>query len=236
MNPFKQLWLLGKLGWAGITVLRDPNRLDQVFGVADGLAETQPRMMADMAKALAVDPVGAAALAERPRVGLLDVKALAAMPEGTFGRAAGDYFVRNGLDPAALPQRPASDDSSYMQAHLYETHDLWHVVTGFGTDVAGELGLQAFYAAQVPGKLPWALLAIGLLNTLFFSFDDGVRRLEAITRGWRMGREAKQLFGVRWAELLGAPLGQVRAQLKVTPVEPLPQAPTLALVPAATAA
>jgi ubiquinone biosynthesis protein Coq4 len=34
----------------------------------------------------------------------------------------------------------------------YETHDIWHVVTGFHTDVAGELGLQAFYLAQFPGR------------------------------------------------------------------------------------
>jgi ubiquinone biosynthesis protein Coq4 len=36
------------------------------------------------------------------------------------------------------------DDTSYLLLRLRQTHDLWHVVTGFSTNVPGELGLKAF--------------------------------------------------------------------------------------------
>jgi ubiquinone biosynthesis protein Coq4 len=120
---------------------------------------------------------------------------------------------RNGLDPASIPTLPDDDDAKYVRAHLYETHDLWHVATGFGTDVAGELGLQAFYQAQLPGKLPAAILASGFLNTLVFSFAQRDVRLREIARGWLLGRRSRPLFGVRWDDLMALPLDEARARL-----------------------
>ena len=109
-----------------------------------------------------------------------------------------------------------------MRAHLYETHDVWHAVTGFRTDVAGELGLQAFYAAQSPGGLPLMLIAMGLLNAALFAVTDRERRFEAIVSGWEMGKRAEPLFGVRWDELWQRPIDEVRVTLGVKPyAEPL---------------
>ena len=104
---------------------------------------------------------------------------------------------------AAIPTLPVSDEFTFIRAHLYETHDVWHAVTGFGADVAGELGLQAFYGAQAPSTLPLFLLAMGFLNTAIYSPDERERRIDAIARGWEMGRNAQALFGVRWDELWG---------------------------------
>jgi ubiquinone biosynthesis protein Coq4 len=121
----------------------------------------------------------------------------------------------NGLDPKAIPTLPAGDDLAFLRAHLYETHDVWHVVSGFSTDVAGELGLQAFYAAQTPGGLPLALLAMGCLNTALYDMADREPRMTAIARGWEMGRSARPLFGVRWEALWAVPLDEVRRELHV---------------------
>jgi ubiquinone biosynthesis protein Coq4 len=43
----------------------------------------------------------------------------------------------------------------------------------------------------------------------FFAFEDRDRRLAALTRGWNLGKAARPLFGVRWAE----PIGYVRREL-----------------------
>jgi ubiquinone biosynthesis protein Coq4 len=134
-----------------------------------------------------------------------------------LGRAFADFLNLRGLDPYGLPRRPAVDEPTYLTAHLYETHDLWHVVTGFDTDVAGELGLQAFYLPQLHGKLPLLLLAAGLLNTLLFAFDDWRARLDAIVRGYRMGQRARPFFGVRWGEWWERTLSDVRQELRVEP-------------------
>jgi ubiquinone biosynthesis protein Coq4 len=121
----------------------------------------------------------------------------------------------NGLDPAAIPTLPGADETEFVRAHLYETHDVWHAVTGFRTDVAGELGLQAFYAAQAPGGLPWMLLAMGFLNTALYAMAEREARFEAISRGWEMGRRARPLFGVGWDALWSTPIDEVRRSLGV---------------------
>jgi ubiquinone biosynthesis protein Coq4 len=154
-----------------------------------------------------------------------DLAELDALPPGTLGRVFADHMRKNDLDPAAIPTLDASDDLAFLRAHLYETHDIWHAVTGYDTDVAGELGLQAFYAAQAPGGLPWMLLAMGFLNTALYEMGDRERRFDAIARGWEMGRRARPLFGTRWDELWTTPVDEVRRSLGVEPY----RAPALAI-------
>jgi ubiquinone biosynthesis protein Coq4 len=104
-----------------------------------------------------------------------------------------------------------------MKRHLERSHDLWHTVLGFDTDVAGELGLQAFYIAQLQSPLGPLLLSAGLLNGMLFQHEDGDRRMEAITRGWRLGKTMRPLFGADWAAMLTWPIEQVREHFGITP-------------------
>ncbi len=218
MNPLTRVWLQLRLIKAAFTLVKDPNALDKVFHIADSLASTQRPMLEEICAEARQHEQGLSALKDLPRVGQVKVDALLAYAPGTLGRAFGEFLKQRNLDPAALPVRPANDGIEYAMAHLYETHDVWHVVTGFETDVAGELGLQAFYAAQVPGKLPVALLAIGFMNAFLFAFDDRKRRLDAITRGWLMGKAARPFFGYRWADKWELPLAVVKRELGVDPV------------------
>ena len=43
---------------------------------------------------------------------------------------------------------PEKDEVDQLLAHLFSTHDLWHVATGFGNDDVGEVGLGAFYLVR----------------------------------------------------------------------------------------
>ena len=125
-------------------------------------------------------------------------------------------MVERGLDPADIKMKdPVVTDADYTYQHFRETHDVWHTATGFGVDVAGELGLQAFYAAQFRSPLAVNILALGLLNTFFFSMDDAPKRLTAIARGWTMGQAAKSFFGFDWAAHWATPIADVRALLDV---------------------
>jgi ubiquinone biosynthesis protein COQ4 len=205
-NPLSIL----QAGRAFVRLTLDPNRLNEVFNLSDSLVS--PEVGAIMVAHVAKDERGAAALRDRPTVRLA-LDELKQLPVGTLGRTYADLMIANGLDPKDIPALPAPDDAAYVRAHLYETHDLWHAATGFRTDVAGELGLQAFYAAQLPGKLPTAILAMGMLNTLLFSFDDQDARMREIARGWLLGRRSRPLFGARWNELLPLPLDEARARL-----------------------
>ncbi len=181
--------------------------------MADKLAE--PAIMKAIVDELSLEPSCARAFASRPRVGTIDLRALARLPEGTLGHEFAAHMLRAGLDPSALPTFEANDDHGYLRAHLYETHDIWHAVTGFRTDVAGELGLQAFYLAQIPSRLSSAILAGGFINTLAYAFPDRDARMRQIVRGWILGKRAKNFFGVEWASLWTTPLDEVRAGLGV---------------------
>jgi ubiquinone biosynthesis protein COQ4 len=196
-----------------VRLVRDPNRLGEVFAMADAMVK--PEILDELVAAFSRDPKGARALEERPRVGAIDLAALRELPEGTLGRVYADHMIENGLDPTALPSMEARTPRAYVRAHLYESHDIWHAVTGFRTDVAGELGLQAFNLAQFPSRLAVGLLAMGLLNAVIFHFDEAERRMEQITRGWAMGKRARPLFGTEWATMWGQKMEDVRRDLGI---------------------
>lgn len=148
-------------------------------------------------------------------LGKIDLAQLRRLPKGTFGRASADFFDDQNLDPNALDVNVGKTADDLMMGHLYETHDLWHVVTGFKTDVAGELGLQAFYAAQSPAPLAIALISLGLMNAFLYEREDSYRRLEQVAHGWMLGKKSRNLFGINWASLWDVPLEDLRRELKV---------------------
>jgi ubiquinone biosynthesis protein COQ4 len=194
-----------------LIIARDPRRLDAVFKLRESIDDT--KVLDPVLARLRANDFCARALSERPRLGRVDLAALGRLPEGTLGRAYADFMRAAGLDPANLPLLESRNEYQWFAAHLYETHDLWHVATGFEPDVAGELGLQAFYLAQFEGPLPVAILSAGLLNTVLFSMNEAGKRMEEIVRGFQLGRAARPLFGVRWAEQWSRPLDDVRREL-----------------------
>lgn len=203
----------------------DPTKLDAVFVLAD-LAEESPELE-KLVEMIRNDPHFSKVLADRPRLGKVDLEALSRLPEGTLGREYASFMRARGLEHDSLQLRTGEGDMDYVRNHLRETHDLWHVATGFDTDVAGELGLQAFYLAQFQGPLPVLLLAVGMLNTLLRGMDDAERRLAAISRGYLLGKRARPLFGLRWAERWEQRLDALRADhtLRLAEVDAIVAAP-----------
>lgn len=212
-------WIQAPLGALRATrgflrLVRDPSKLDEVFAILDSLESGKSGK--EIGEAFASNPRYAEALRRRARIGRIDLAALSALPLGTLGRTFADEMKARALDPAAIQLR--DDDGSvegYVFAHLRETHDVWHTATGFDVDVAGELGLQAFYLSQFPAKLSMIILALGLLNTFFYAEGDYQRRMDAIARGWEIGRHAN-IFGFDWAAHWATPLEEVRAKIGLT--------------------
>lgn len=199
-----------------VRLVRDPTRLEEVFVLAESVETDEAA--ARVAEVFQKDPRSARVLRERPRLGEVDLAKLAKLPEGTLGRVFADAMIRMSLDPKdILVPEVVKSDFDYVRAHLRETHDVWHPVTGFETDVAGELGLQAFYLAQFQAPLSALLLMVGFANTLFYGMEDRDRRMREIARGWLIGKRAEPFFGVRWSEMWETPLVEVRRQLRVDP-------------------
>jgi ubiquinone biosynthesis protein Coq4 len=205
LRTMKTLYTLGVL-------VRDPNQLSKVFDMSDALAT--PELLEPIVKVLKESPQGARAFAEKPRL-RIDLAELRLLPRGTLGREFAEHMIANNLDPAALPDLPAKDDQAFFRAHLYDTHDVWHVVTGFETDWIAEIGLQAFYLAQIPGPLSAALVAVGCLRIAAFEIASHEKVMDAIVHGWKLGKQAKMFFGVHWDDLWSVPLDEVRARLGI---------------------
>lgn len=198
---------------AFVMLIRDPKRLDQVFKLSD--ATDSDQILNTLAREFSRDTRGKEAFQSKHRVGSIDLIKLGRLPEGTLGRVFSDHMLTLKLMPEALPTLPSITDEQFIRAHLYETHDFWHVVTGFGTDTAGELGLQAFYLAQFRGPFAPVVIAAGILNTVFFAVDESETRARLMVAGWLMGKRAQRLFGLNWNELLEVPLTHVRAELGI---------------------
>jgi len=203
---------LFNFGTTYLRFVRDPNRLDLVFKLLDGLDRDAPAAHAMLAR-----PGVAEFLAGRSPALRFELAALRALPEGCLGRAFAAFLDQRGLDPAGLYHSDDAGVSDFdrFRLHMERSHDLWHTVLGFDTDVAGELGLQAFTMAQLGSGLGYIILSAAMLNTLFISPEDGDRRMEAITRGWQLGRRLRPLFGADWAPMLTWPIEQVREHFGV---------------------
>ena len=101
-------------------------------------------------------------------------------------------------------------------AHITETHDIWHVITGSNTSIYGEIKLEAFSFAQLYASRFWlALLAKNLLKSAVFNVENGVEYLDALTEGWLMAKQAKPVFGIQWNSLWENPLSDIRSSLNI---------------------
>ncbi|MFY0533500.1 Coq4 family protein [Nannocystis pusilla] len=106
--------------------------------------------LARLREELARTEDGRRLLAERPPLDgrVLDLAALERLPEGTLGREFARYFGANGITPFENPY-PVHSDVEYLSRRYRDEHDLVHVLTGYGTDVPGEVELQAFIVGNL---------------------------------------------------------------------------------------
>ena len=194
-----------------ISLTKNPGNLDMVFQISDSVDKSE--ILKTYVDHISKYPTGPQALESKHRLGAVDLASLEALPEGTLGQVFASHMKAHNLRLEDIPTKDADSQGEYVIAHLYETHDIWHVVTGFRTDIAGELGLQAFYLAQFPGVLSSVLLAAGLLNTAILQMDDRENRMNSIVRGWQLGRQARPLFGYRWDLAWEKSIAEVRTEL-----------------------
>ena len=159
-------------------------------------------------------PQGKRAFESRPRLGNVDLKSLHQLPNNTLGYVYANHMIERNLTP--LQASSADNDYQFLAAHITETHDLWHVVTGFETSIIGEIQLEAFYVAQLHASRFWlALLAKNLLKAAVFDVEVSTKYMDAITEGWQMAKQAKPLFGLEWNKQWNIPLEEIRTSLNI---------------------
>jgi ubiquinone biosynthesis protein COQ4 len=198
-------------------LVRDPEDTSQVFAIIEALSGANHQ---HIARRLARSSEGARLLREQRSLAqvLADRARLEAMPQESLGRAYLALCDRVGISPDGLvaasesgEPHPFSQESGFVYHMLRDSHDLWHVVTGYQTDTVGEAALLAFSFAQTrnPGVALIALLAFAASGRQ----HPWVRPL--LIEAFRRGLASAWFPAVDWEAQLARPLEQVRRELNV---------------------
>jgi ubiquinone biosynthesis protein COQ4 len=202
-----------------ISLFRDPTKTESVYDIEDGLRNTKAAHLAlEFVKS---DPAVDRIITERYTPPPVDIDALFALPTDSLGHIYAAYIKESNFDPNFYRKISVENDISYMLYRLRQTHDIWHIVAGFNTDIAGELGLKAFELAQTRRTMSLILLAGGLLSTLSKSPEDLDNVLECIALGYRRGAKARPLLAQKWEEQWSKPLSECRKELGIAITKPI---------------
>ena len=196
-------------------VMQNPDDTAEVFRLFDAVSGRGPSAFT---RRFERSLRGAELLAQRPNIlaYLRDQAALEALPAGSLGRSYLAFMQRDGLTPDWLVSASENAQSyrgnapsEFIARRMRDTHDLWHVVTGYGGDLLGEAALLAFTYSQTMAPAVGLLISVGFLR----ADDPDARRL--MVDGFARGMSAAWLPAVPWESLLDRPLDEVRDRLRV---------------------
>jgi ubiquinone biosynthesis protein Coq4 len=179
-------------------------------------------------QAFVADPAGRRLLEERPDLAsvLGDRDALAAMSPDSLGRAYLAFISEYRFDAKAFEAMTSFDrmaerldwdeDFVFVINRGAQIHDLWHVLGGWGPDLAGEMAVMSFTNTIVPNPgIGLQLVAIPALarNAPISRAQWRRIRFEAETQALR----SHGMLTAPYEELLALPLAEVRARLGLLP-------------------
>lgn len=174
-------------------------------------------------------PEGREILTERRPLppGILEPERLAGLPEGSLGHAYWRHCREHGLDPKLISvesekvarEIPVTEEHRFVYDRHRDSHDFWHVLTGYGTDMAGEAGIIAWTYGQTGNK---AYGLICLLNALMCTWRGRPDVFRTVWRGYRHGVRSPLLLAVDWGRYLHRPIEAVRRELGLEVARPYP--------------
>jgi len=144
----------------------------------------------------------------------IDLEKLSQYPKGSFGREYAEHMKDNHLKPFNVsPQLDEMARRNVFALRYVVTHDIFHVLLGFDTSYAGEIGVLAFAAEQ--NYSPSLKISLKLARVIYSLLAPC--QIKAIFANLRKGQElaknAKFLLGIRFEEYWEQPVSEVRAEL-----------------------
>ena len=204
-------------------LIADKEDTEQVFHILDALRDNRFSRSTERFFATAE---GQRVLQERPYLPDLldDHDRLKKLPEGSVGRAYVEFMEREGLTAQGLVDEYAKFGSDKRYGDMVEiygdrlrdTHDLFHILTGYGRDAMGEQCVLAFSYGQTPS---WGTLFIAYAGAR--EIKKGAKHrypiYQAVREGQRNGKLAQQISYQNIESLLAENLESARKRLGIKP-------------------
>jgi ubiquinone biosynthesis protein COQ4 len=127
-------------------------------------------------------------------------------------------FTAEGLADEARKVAPLVDAQHpvvWYSRRIRDVHDVWHVLTGYGTDALGEACVVSFSYAQTR-NLGFAFIGWGAAREVQREAPSVPAR-RAVWQAYRNGRAARWLPGLDYEALFEQPLEAVRERLNIRP-------------------
>lgn len=129
-------------------------------------------------------------------------------------------FTAEGLADEARKVAPLVDAQHpviWYSRRIRDIHDIWHVLTGYGTDALGEACVVSFSYAQTR-NLGFAFIGWGAAREIQREVRSVPAR-RAVWQAYRNGKAARWLPALDYEVLFGQPLEEVRARLNIRPAD-----------------
>ena len=206
LRTANNLRLLAEIGRSGGEISTIADLVDSYLG--------SPMMAACVERFRAV-PGGAQLLEERYPPLKPDIDALARLPQGTLGHRYAQLIRSLHYDPKIFRPRDISSEERWLTQRIASTHDVHHVVVGFGTEQVGELGVLTVSALQIGFPAYVLLSTVGQLATFRLHGERFPLLCQAVAQGAALARTSPCLAAVRWEEGWDKPLSQWRQELGI---------------------
>ena len=152
-----------------------------------------------------------------------DHAALRKLPAGSLAHVYCDFMEREGLSAQGLvdeldkyrkPEQYFADQVDWYFRRIRDTHDLMHILSGFGRDALGEQCVLAFSYGQQPA-LAHLFLGYGGALEIKKRVTVKVPVLRAVREAQRMGKVCPRIIEQSILDLLARPLEEVRAEFGI---------------------
>ncbi|MEH6567777.1 MAG: Coq4 family protein [Halioglobus sp.] len=214
-NPFRYALAL----WRFMRSKTDDDIISEVAIIEIGFARSRfGRRLArweETIDLLKKNPELANTLHEKNVSGPIIVEELEGLEYGTVGQVFAEHCRNRGINPNLI-NIPLEEESDWLLNHLFQSHDIWHVVTGWANDEVGEVGLAGFYCGQLRSPPFFIFLfALIMLKKVLRKDEQIDQYISAFCTGYRSGCSAQCLFGIDWTQHWAVPLKEMRRSLGV---------------------
>jgi ubiquinone biosynthesis protein COQ4 len=147
-----------------------------------------------------------------------DLDELMKLPPHTLGGAYARHMKQNELSVDYYQEKAPRNRMQFMRQRMRQTHDVWHVLTGFGTDEFEEVGIQGFYAGQFVSSMSGLIGAGAFFKSIMrCRFSELQKHMDSFCEGYCAGKRAENLLAVKWEELWSESLDSLRRRYLIAP-------------------